>query len=95
MKKCIVKTGFSGIAGNKGCVAIRFQFENTSFAFKNVHLTSGQKEISQRLEDIRIIYNQTFNDFSSCNTYEKYYHDYKCLFGDMNFRINLPYDEVV
>jgi inositol-1,4,5-trisphosphate 5-phosphatase len=36
-----VKTGFSGIAGNKGSVAIRFQFENTSFAFTNVHLTSG------------------------------------------------------
>jgi inositol-1,4,5-trisphosphate 5-phosphatase len=40
-----VKTGFSGIAGNKGSVAIRFQFDNTSFAFTNVHLTSGQSEI--------------------------------------------------
>jgi len=68
LKKCKVKTGFSGIAGNKGSVAIRFQFENTSFAFTNVHLTSGQNEINQRFENIRLIENETFNDFSSCNT---------------------------
>jgi len=37
-----VKTGLAGSSGNKGSVSIRFNFENTSFAFMNCHLTSGQ-----------------------------------------------------
>lgn len=37
-----VKTGFGGQSGNKGSVAIRFNYANTSFAFINCHLTSGQ-----------------------------------------------------
>lgn len=36
-----VKTGLSGIIGNKGCVAIRFNYEDTSFAFLNVDLEDG------------------------------------------------------
>ena len=94
LRKCKVKTGFSGIAGNKGSVAIRFSYEDTAFSFVNVHLESGQKEIAQRLENVKQIYNETFNDFSVLNTQEKCYHDYKCIFGDMNFRINLPNMEV-
>jgi hypothetical protein len=41
IKKCKVRTGFSGIAGNKGGVGLRFYFEDTTFAFVNVHLESG------------------------------------------------------
>lgn len=94
IKKHKVKTGFSGMAGNKGSVALRFNFEDTSFAFVNVHLESGQKQIAERLENLRQIYNETFNDFSVSNTQEKCYIDYKCFFGDMNFRIDLPNQEV-
>jgi synaptojanin len=36
-----VKTGFGGQSGNKGSVAIRFNYANSSFAFINCHLTSG------------------------------------------------------
>lgn len=36
-------TGLSGFIGNKGSVAIRFSFEDTSLAFINVHMESGQK----------------------------------------------------
>jgi hypothetical protein len=38
IKQLSLKTGYYGIAGNKGCVAIRFKYEETSFAFINVHL---------------------------------------------------------
>ena len=41
IRKVKVKTGFSGMTGNKGSVAIRFNFENTAFAFINTHLESG------------------------------------------------------
>jgi len=53
IKKHKVKTGFSGMAVNKGSVALRFNFEDTSFAFVNVHLESGQKQIAERLENLR------------------------------------------
>lgn len=94
IRKVKVKTGFSGMTGNKGSVAIRFNFEDTAFAFINTHLEAGQNAVSERVENIRQIYNDTFNDFSVSNTQDKFFHDYKCLFGDMNFRINLPNNEV-
>mmetsp|Transcript_23529 Transcript_23529/g.36217 ORF Transcript_23529/g.36217 Transcript_23529/m.36217 type:complete len:133 (+) Transcript_23529:1510-1908(+) len=42
IRKFKVKTGFSGIAGNKGAVALRFNFDFTSFVFINSHMESGQ-----------------------------------------------------
>jgi len=45
MRSCKVKTGVSGIAGNKGSVAMRFNFLDSSFFFMNCHLTSGQKNV--------------------------------------------------
>ena len=95
LKKFVVRTGFASIGGNKGCVAIRFQIDNTAFAFLNVHLASGQYSNSERMESLRQIYNDTFNEFSVCNTQEKCYHDYKCIFGDFNFRLDLQYDEAI
>ena len=41
------------MTGNKGSVGIRFNFEDTSFAFIDVHLESGQSAIDQRLENVR------------------------------------------
>jgi len=56
-----VKTGFGGQSGNKGAVAIRFNYAQSSFAFINVHLTSGQNQVGERLEDIREIYKRSFD----------------------------------
>ena len=90
LRKVKVQSGFSGIAGNKGSVGIRFNFDDTSFAFINCHLAAGndKKAQNERLENIKQIYNNTFQDFSLANTQEKCYHDYKFLFGDMNFRVD-------
>lgn len=41
IKTVKIKTGTKGITANKGAVAIRFNFEDTSFMFMNTHLTSG------------------------------------------------------
>ena len=94
LRKVKVKTGFSGMTGNKGSVSIRFNFEDTSFAFLNAHLESGQNATAERMEHVRQIFNDSFNDFSVCMTQDKCFHDYKCFFGDMNFRIDLPNHEV-
>lgn len=94
LKKFKVKTGLSGMTGNKGAVSLRFTFDDTSFAFINTHLEAGQDKVGERLEQARQIYNETFNDFSVSLTQAKCFHDYKFFFGDMNFRIDLPNDEV-
>jgi hypothetical protein len=41
-----IKTGTSGYTANKGSVALRFNFEDTSFMFLNCHLCSGQKKVA-------------------------------------------------
>ena len=94
IRKVKVKTGLSGMTGNKGSVAIRFNFEDTSFSFINNHLESGQNAVGERLEQVRQVYNATYTDFSVCQTQEHPYHDYKCFMGDMNFRISLPNHEI-
>lgn len=94
IRKFKVKSGLKGFTGNKGSVALRFTFEDTSFAFINAHLESGQGMVAERLENIRQIYNDTFNDFSVSITQDKCFHDYKCFFGDLNFRVDLPNPEV-
>ena len=38
---CKVKAGLGGFAKNKGSCALRFQIDDTSFAFLNCHLASG------------------------------------------------------
>ncbi|KAL7987653.1 hypothetical protein Chor_006572 [Crotalus horridus] len=50
-----VKTGMRGKAGNKGAVAIRFQFHCTSLCFVCSHLTAGQSQIKERNEDYKEI----------------------------------------
>ncbi len=60
MRKCKVKTGYGGQSGNKGAVAIRFNFDDTTFTFTNCHLTSGQKKVNERLEDLREVYKKQF-----------------------------------
>ena len=87
-----VKTGFGGQSGNKGSVAIRFNFDHSSFAFINCHLSSGQGQTSERLEDLREIYKKSFDCSQKYQDFMIYQHDYKFIFGDLNFRINLPYE---
>ena len=77
------------MTGNKGSVSVRFNYEDTSFAFLNSHLESGQNATAERMEHVRQIFNDSFNDFGVCMTQDKCFHDYKCFFGDMNFRIDL------
>lgn len=60
LKKFKIACGLQGMAGNKGATSIRFNFDDTSFAFMNVHMESGQTKIAERLENVRTIYNETF-----------------------------------
>lgn len=88
-----IKCGFGGNLGNKGGIAIKFKFENMKMSFLNCHLPAGKKNIQSRIESLEDIYKKAFNN--------KYQQDpiLTCdlcfLFGDLNFRSNQSYGEVM
>lgn len=89
------KTGLGGAAGNKGGVLLRFVYYNTSLCFVCSHFAAHQKEIRQRNEDFRQIYEQsTFGGSLSTNKFklQTRHHDYVFWCGDLNYRIDMPND---
>ncbi|EIE86666.1 hypothetical protein RO3G_11377 [Rhizopus delemar RA 99-880] len=55
VESAIKKTGIMGIAGNKGAVAIRMDYGDTSFCFLAAHFASGQSNVDDRNNDFRTI----------------------------------------
>jgi endonuclease/exonuclease/phosphatase family metal-dependent hydrolase len=49
------KTGMSGMAGNKGAVAIRMEYANTSICLVTAHLAAGFANYEERNQDYRTI----------------------------------------
>ncbi|CAB4254220.1 similar to Saccharomyces cerevisiae YOR109W INP53 Polyphosphatidylinositol phosphatase, dephosphorylates multiple phosphatidylinositols [Maudiozyma barnettii] len=84
------KTGFGGMAGNKGAVAIRFEYDSTSFCFINNHLSAGVMNVEDRKNDYESIQNGII--FSRSRTIPQ--HDSIFWLGDTNYRINLTNEEV-
>ena len=81
----IKKTGLSGIAGNKGAVAIRMDYASTSLCFVTAHLAAGFANYEERNRDYRTISNGlTFQKNTS-----KEDHDSIIWLGDFNYRIGL------
>ena len=80
----------SGIAGNKGAVAIRMDFANTSICFVTAHLAAGFSNFDDRNRDystighgLRFQRNRGIDD-----------HDTVIWLGDFNYRIELSNDRV-
>ncbi|SRR6266536_2729587 len=79
------QTGLSGIAGNKGAVAIRLDFCNTSLCFVTAHLAAGFSNYEERNRDYKTIsYGLRFQKNRSIDD-----HDSILYFGDFNYRIGL------
>ncbi|KAF4122575.1 synaptojanin [Geosmithia morbida] len=79
------KTGMSGMAGNKGAVAIRFDYANTHICFVTAHLAAGFYNAEERNRDYATIHhglrfqrNRGIDD-----------HDSVIWLGDFNYRIGL------
>jgi endonuclease/exonuclease/phosphatase family metal-dependent hydrolase len=84
----IKKTGLSGIAGNKGAVAIRMDVESSSLCFVTAHLAAGFANYEERNRDYKTI--------SSGLTFQKNRsiegHDSIIWLGDFNYRIGLGHE---
>ncbi|BHF57749.1 Synaptojanin-1 [Sparganum proliferum] len=85
-----IKTGLHGTAGNKGAVAVRFELGSTSLCFCCCHFSAGQSAVRERTSE--------YYDISSRlilpGKRRVASHDHVFWFGDMNYRIDLPIDEV-
>lgn len=84
------KTGFKGMTGNKGAVAIRFEYGNTSFCFVNAHLSAGASHVEERRKD----YQSIIKNISFARSKKILHHDSIFWLGDLNYRIDLPNEEV-
>ncbi|CAI2365856.1 unnamed protein product [Moneuplotes crassus] len=87
-----IKQGFGGKTGNKGAVVIRFNLDNTSMIVANAHLESGKKHLAERLFQFKDIKENCIVGKGK-KSYKFESHKCKFFIGDLNFRINLDYEE--
>jgi endonuclease/exonuclease/phosphatase family metal-dependent hydrolase len=80
----------SGIAGNKGAVAIRFEYASTRLCFVTAHLAAGFSNYDERNRDYATIANGL--RFQRGRKIED--HDAVIWLGDFNYRIGLPNEKV-
>ncbi|KAJ8130937.1 hypothetical protein O1611_g2692 [Lasiodiplodia mahajangana] len=87
----VKKTGLSGIAGNKGAVAIRMEYANTQLCFVTAHLAAGFANYDERNRDYATIHhglrfqrNRGIDD-----------HDTVIWMGDFNYRIGLSHERAM
>lgn len=89
----IMTTGILGLMGNKGGVATRFRFHDSTFCILNAHFNAHQQNVSRRNQDYRDICTIIFNVPES-GPMTIFDHDNIFWMGDLNYRIDLP-DDIV
>ena len=94
LKTTKIKTGLGGGTGNKGAVIVRFKVDDTSIMLLNCHLVSGKNKGVKRTDELNHIFENAFKqeDYNRKYCIEK--HSMVFLFGDLNYRINLPNETV-
>ncbi|XP_078438936.1 type I inositol polyphosphate 5-phosphatase 1-like [Wolffia australiana] len=102
IKNVMVSTvglGIMGCIGNKGSISVSMSIYETLFCFICCHLTPGEKEGDKvrRDTDIEEICRKTcfHSDHSNSLPRTIYDHERIIWFGDLNYRINLSYEETM
>nr|XP_017228689.1 PREDICTED: type IV inositol polyphosphate 5-phosphatase 3-like [Daucus carota subsp. sativus] len=92
-----VGVGAMGYIGNKGSISVSMSIYQNLFCFVCTHLSSGEKEDEaiKRNADVRAIHRRTqFSSFSGIALLRSIYdHERIIWLGDLNYRLNLPYEE--
>ena len=82
-----VRLGLKGITANKSAIITRFNISGVTFAFIGCHLTPHNPNYEQRnAQMIELLENLEQNGGEP---------DYTIIFGDLNYRIDIPYEETV
>ncbi|TKY85699.1 hypothetical protein EX895_005239 [Sporisorium graminicola] len=84
------KTGLKGMSGNKGGVAIRMDYYDTSICFVTAHFAAGHSAWEERNADYWTITRGL--SFARGKTIS--HHDHVIWLGDFNYRIDLTNDAV-
>ncbi|KAH7652001.1 Inositol-polyphosphate 5-phosphatase protein [Dioscorea alata] len=96
LKVSTVGVGAMGYIGNKGSISVSMSIDQTFFCFICSHLTSGEKdgdEVRRNL-DVQEIHRRTLFTSASSKELRKVIYDHERIIwlGDLNYRINLPYE---
>ncbi|KAG0328016.1 inositol polyphosphate 5-phosphatase [Dissophora globulifera] len=86
----IKKTGLKGMAGNKGAVAIRMDYYETSLCLVTAHLASGQENLQERNEDFHTIN----NGIAFARGRNIASHNIILWCGDFNYRVDMENDQI-
>jgi Endonuclease/Exonuclease/phosphatase family 2/C2 domain len=93
VKRDTEATGVAHVAGNKGAVGISFNFHDTSLAFVSSHFAAHQDGTSNRNRNYREVVREIKLGVPSVDITNQF--DAIFWMGDLNYRIDLPREEVV
>mmetsp|Transcript_41564 Transcript_41564/g.67455 ORF Transcript_41564/g.67455 Transcript_41564/m.67455 type:complete len:409 (+) Transcript_41564:103-1329(+) len=80
----LLPTGLGGMLGNKGAIAVRFDWGGTSVCVVNVHMAAFDKNIDQRNKEYHMIVSRT----SWGDEQTLFDHDFVFWLGDLNYRVS-------
>eukprot|EP01006_Ploeotia_vitrea_P051449 TRINITY_DN67561_c7_g3_i1.p1 TRINITY_DN67561_c7_g3~~TRINITY_DN67561_c7_g3_i1.p1 ORF type:complete len:1104 (+),score=605.94 TRINITY_DN67561_c7_g3_i1:110-3313(+) len=88
-----VACGVGDVLGNKGAVAVSFRYEETQFCFVVTHLVARAERLTQRRDNFIKIMRELRIGRHDYDVMAQHHHI--VWFGDLNYRIELEYQQTI